>query len=64
MSNEFRDKIYIIWVRCDVVSLVGATHCPCFELSGVLFGEKTNCVIIVYGRVCSRTIDSPINWGS
>ena len=35
MSNEFGDKFDITWARCGIASLVGATHCPCSESSGV-----------------------------
>ena len=64
MSNKSGDKIYITWARGGIASLVGATHYPCFELSGVWFDERTNCAVIIYGRVCSQTTNSSINWGS
>ena len=35
MSNEFGERSNITWARCDVVSLMGATLCPCSESSGV-----------------------------
>ena len=29
-----RTKSNITWAKCGIASLVGATHCPCFEPSG------------------------------
>ena len=40
----------ITWARCGITSLVGATHCPCFEPSRVLFGERTNYAVFVYEK--------------
>ena len=34
MSNESIDKIYIIWARFGITSLVGATLCPFSKPSG------------------------------
>ena len=53
----------ITCARCGVARVVGATHCPCSELSRVSLGERTNCKVFVYGRICSQTTDSPVIGG-
>ena len=64
VSIEYGDNIYVTYAKRGVANLVGATHCSCFKPSGVWIGERKNCAIIIYGRVCSQTNDSPVNWGS
>ena len=61
---NLRTRSNITWARCSIVNLEGATHYLCSEPSGVSIGERTICMVFVYGRVCSHTTNSSVNWGS